>query len=45
LRTWEVTVASRNLQENTGQIVTLTFVEIGVFGGCFQALFELRDGS
>ena len=33
LRTWEVTVAAGNLQENASQIVPLTFVKIGVIGG------------
>jgi hypothetical protein len=45
LRTWEVTVAAGNLQENASQIVPLAFVEIGVIGGGFQALFELGDGG
>ena len=45
MRTGKVTVAPRDLQENTSQIVALALVEIGVFSSGFQALFELGDGS
>ena len=38
---WEMTVAARNLQKNSGQVITFALVEICVVGGRFQSLLKL----
>jgi hypothetical protein len=40
-----VTVSARNLQENSSQVVSLAFVEIGIVSGGLQALFELGNSG